>query len=358
MEEAGASSNPLGFLVIVPPDNNVDICTGMSWGDDTPPNICTGLSEIGEGEGGEAPVCGAGPEFEQEEPSLELFLDLPSEIWLHILSFLSPKCLSVLSLVSRHWNELACDPLLWRSKCMEFFGVSLLHDSCNNAALFWKQAYINAVRRPSKIQDNTEKMVRIVRLSDFEYVHTGFLGGNQAFLSETPFSWRLANRPPPSEAQPFTNVFATTHPVRLSDGKVGHKVVWTNCHYYEVTLSEPSEHIKQLQDERRRVRSGYNESCVAVGLGLADFPICHRMPGWNPCSVGYHSDDGKFFSQHVVWAVLCQAVRGGRHSGLWHHIAQRSVFYHQWEADWVAFRRFQRARECGGRARCDWGRLA
>lgn len=35
--------------------------------------------------------------------------------------------------------------------------------------------------------------------------------------------------------------------------------------------------------------------CVAVGLGLEEFPLEGFMPGWDSTSFAYHSDDGGIF---------------------------------------------------------------
>ena len=36
-------------------------------------------------------------------------------------------------------------------------------------------------------------------------------------------------------------------------------------------------------------------ACIAIGLGTSSFPLRGRQPGWDQCSYGYHSDDGRLF---------------------------------------------------------------
>lgn len=35
--------------------------------------------------------------------------------------------------------------------------------------------------------------------------------------------------------------------------------------------------------------------CIAVGVSEERFPLKGKMPGWDACSYGYHSDDGGAF---------------------------------------------------------------
>jgi hypothetical protein len=41
----------------------------------------------------------------------------------------------------------------------------------------------------------------------------------------------------------------------------------------------------------RRIKA----QCIAVGLGVQNFSLIDRMPGWDRNSIGYHGDDGGLF---------------------------------------------------------------
>lgn len=51
--------------------------------------------------------------------------DLPKEIALHVMSFLSPSDIACVSLTCRYWRNLAEDNQLWREKCKELDGPIL-----------------------------------------------------------------------------------------------------------------------------------------------------------------------------------------------------------------------------------------
>jgi hypothetical protein len=82
--------------------------------------------------------------------------------------------------------------------------------------------------------------------------------------------------------------------------------------YFEITIlprdvsQEPK--VEELRnrgngplDDRERlhmdrlIRTNQDECCVAVGLSTDYFGYSTRMPGWDPYSYGYHSDDGGIF---------------------------------------------------------------
>lgn len=50
--------------------------------------------------------------------------------------------------------------------------------------------------------------------------------------------------------------------------------------------------------------------CVAVGLGLQEFPLEGFMPGWDSTSFAYHSDDGGIF--HGTGIKVCRRWKMGR----------------------------------------------
>jgi hypothetical protein len=53
--------------------------------------------------------------------------------------------------------------------------------------------------------------------------------------------------------------------------------------------------------------------CVAVGLGLQEFPLEGFMPGWDSTSFAYHSDDGGIF--HGTGIKVCTCWKTGRRWG-------------------------------------------
>ena len=54
-------------------------------------------------------------EEEWEEVAANLAEQVPTEVMLKILSYLSPRDLSRCAQVSQHWNQLAMDPSLWQA---------------------------------------------------------------------------------------------------------------------------------------------------------------------------------------------------------------------------------------------------
>jgi hypothetical protein len=63
-----------------------------------------------------------------EEAEVDHFTDkIPVEIALLIFSFLNLKSLCFSSLVSKHWNQLANDELLWKEQLKRYSQGHLLH---------------------------------------------------------------------------------------------------------------------------------------------------------------------------------------------------------------------------------------
>lgn len=54
-------------------------------------------------------------EAEGEEVAVSLAEQVPTEVMLKILSYLSPRDLSRCAQVSQQWNQLAMDPSLWQA---------------------------------------------------------------------------------------------------------------------------------------------------------------------------------------------------------------------------------------------------
>jgi hypothetical protein len=64
------------------------------------------------------------------------------------------------------------------------------------------------------------------------------------------------------------------------------KFVPLELHYFEVSLEQRPTQLPSVQ----------LDECIAVGLCTGRFRLHGSQPGWKSGSVGYHSDDGNFFS--------------------------------------------------------------
>ena len=62
----------------------------------------------------------------------------------------------------------------------------------------------------------------------------------------------------------------------------------TTNHRHGTATLPPNHH------NRNNITSTVSD-CVAVGIGTENFPLQHRMPGWDSHSYGYHGDDGGIF---------------------------------------------------------------
>jgi hypothetical protein len=66
----------------------------------------------------------------------------------------------------------------------------------------------------------------------------------------------------------------------------------SNVYYYEISVDKES------------FREPWNNESIAIGIGCISTPILNNHVGWSIDTIGYHSDDGNFFSNNQLTTTL------------------------------------------------------
>ncbi|EQC36329.1 hypothetical protein SDRG_06434 [Saprolegnia diclina VS20] len=116
---------------------------------------------------------------------------------------------------------------------------------------------------PVAFDDATHRRVTAMALG------TESVGGDRSIRANTPF--------PLGPRVQLTKISLRTWRVDVADDA-----------YFEITIQASTTSPIALPTAL--------SMCVAIGLGTKDFRVIGQQPGWDAHSVGYHSDDGRFFT--------------------------------------------------------------
>ena len=211
---------------------------------------------------------------------------------------------------------------------------------------------------PSALQADSDGDVELVQEASFQLHEAADVEGDRAIRSSTPFppAARFVADGAGEAAVPELDEYwaaSRREPQHLSSTIVqpraegdGLHFASLECLYYEVSLE-------------KRPGPAEPDECLAIGFGTGRFPLRGSQPGWKRYSVGYHSDDGHYFSGSGIGRSYGPRFGDGDTVGCGVCLLTRSVFFTKngeflgvAEHDWVGDRPLYAIVGVGSHTRC------
>eukprot|EP00727_Mastigamoeba_balamuthi_P000818 m51a1_g10733 hypothetical protein (304) ;mRNA; r:298682-299901 len=205
---------------------------------------------------------------------------LPEFALQHILSFLAPEDLCRVAQASRALRASATSESLWRDVAADMCGVpgAAALAMAPGCAASWREA-CRAMRLAGH-----EGFYFLTRLRNLTFGEEGVLEvrsgqgvtGDDRCLSVHPALRR--------------GMWVCCCLSRPGDARLSYILARPPVLYFELSVSpEPRE------TQRAHPLFGTVSVCYSLGLVPPRYPESGSQPGWKPCSVAYHGDDGRLF---------------------------------------------------------------
>ncbi len=202
-------------------------------------------------------------------------INFPNDILNLIFSYINSAELNTCCLVCRKWNFLI-NNYQWKIKLLNKLNSKKIKKDLN---ITFKQLYYFTIQLPSTFltldysmfnslpnfnNNQFELNQRIEIIDKCIYFKGELIGGDRTITSNKPILNTIFNFPIVDD----NNIFLTL----------------SNTYYFEITVGNLPH------------RQSWENECISIGFGNKYFPLIGSQLGWSYNSVGFHSDDGKFYN--------------------------------------------------------------